>query len=185
MQEKIYKTQISDIRLEATLYESAFNLNKNSKDSMITQIKYLHQHSTYEVFLIIDGSLTITDEKSSTDYSNCAIIIPPLYNHYTISNLKKGYCMYLSINQAEAKQKNGTSLFDRVSSTTNGRISCFPLDDEAKFYATHIEKHLTDGSADEKVSYLIALLYSVLFEHTQKKCFFIFYKVIYIRIHLF
>ena len=163
MQERIYKTQISDIKLEATIYESAFHLNNYNKDTVMTQIKCMHQHSTHEIFLIVDGSLTICDEKTKCDYSNCAVIIPPRYNHYTVSNLKNGYCMYLSIYQAEPKKKNCELIFDKVASKINSEISRLPLDEESRFYTTHIEKHLSSYSNEENVTHLISLLFASIF----------------------
>ena len=88
MKEKVYRTQISDIRLEATLFEPAFFLNhSNASNGIMAEIKQLHKHSTYEIFFILDGSITLSSENDKHEHSDCVIVIPPHFDHYTLSSV--------------------------------------------------------------------------------------------------
>ena len=162
MKERVYKTKISDLRLEATLYDAAFHMQRSGGvNGIMAQIKHIHQHSTYEIFFVLDGMLNVTDEHGSYDYSNCAVIIPPCYNHYTVSNVENGFCLYFSIGQL---QKASEGLFSTVEKRLSSGISSFELDEDARFYVSRLAESIGQFGSDENTVHLFSLLFSHLFD---------------------
>lgn len=166
MKEKIYRTKIANIKLNAIIYDEAFQIRKaGGSNDIMSQIKKIHQHSNYEVFVILDGSLDIADEKESRSYSNCVLIIPPYYNHYTTSNVKNGYVFYISIKQ---NNKESVDIFTPTEKALSEKIASFPLDEDTFFYARHLSENIERGESGENITHLLALLFSYLFEQLNK-----------------
>ena len=162
MKERVYKTQISDVRLEATLFEPAFFLNRsNSSNGIMAEIKQLHKHSSYEIFFILDGSITLSSEHQKSEHSDCIIMIPPHFDHYTVSSVSKGYCMYFRIEQDVKKQKG---LFGVISESLNKKVNIIDIDGDIKFYILQLAKNISNGTSDEDNVHIISLLFSLIFK---------------------
>jgi YesN/AraC family two-component response regulator len=161
MKEKIYKTKIGNMKLNAIVYDVAFQIRKADGSGIMSQIKNIHQHSNYEVFVIMDGSLYVADEREGHNYENCILIIPPYYNHYTVSNVKNGYGFYISINQSS---KENTDFFTFVENTLSKKITSFDLGEDTLFYAKHLCGSIEKGESSEITIHLLSLLFSNLFE---------------------
>lgn len=162
MKEKIYKAKIGDIKLNAIVYDEAFQIRKAGGGiGIMSQIQKIHQHSNYEVFVIMDGNLNFTDEKDSQNYANCILIIPPYYNHYTVSNVKNGYGFYISIRQSS---KESADYFSFIENTLSKKVTAFDLDDDTLFYAKHLCSNIEQGEGGENIIHLLSLLFSNLFD---------------------
>ena len=163
--EKVLRTQISDIKLEAIIYKQAFHMVKRSNrvNGIMAQIKNLHKHSTYEIFFIIDGSLTFVTEERKTEYSSSVLIIPPYYNHYTVSNVDNGYCLYFSFSQSQKNSLNG--LFSALSERIASDVCALPIDNNIKFYLHRLAEQVDSSTSDENAYHLISLIFSSLFEN--------------------
>lgn len=162
MKERVYKTQISDIRVEATLFEPAFFLNHtNSANGIMAEIKQLHKHSSHEIFFILDGSITLCSEQEKTEHSDCIIMIPPHFDHYTVSSVSNGYCMYFRIEQDIKKQKG---LFSVTSETLSNKINIIDIDDDIKFYILHLAKNIANDTSEEDNTHIISLIFSSIFK---------------------
>lgn len=161
MKEKIYKTKIGNIKLNAIIYDEAFQIRKAGGSGIMSQIKNIHQHSNYEVFVIMDGSLNVADEREGHNYENCILIIPPYYNHYTVSNVKNGYGFYISIKQGS---KENADYFTFVENILSKKITAFDLDEDTLFYAKHLCGNIEKGEASENIIHLLSLLFSTLLE---------------------
>ena len=161
MKEKIYKTKIGNMKLNAIVYDVAFQIRKADGSGIMSQIKNIHQHSNYEVFVVMDGCLNVADERAGYNYENCILIIPPYYNHYTVSNVKNGYGFYISIKQSS---KDNTDFFTFVENTLSKKITSFDLDEDTLFYAKHLCGSIEKCESSENIIHLLSLLFSNLFE---------------------
>ncbi len=160
MREKIYKGKIQDIKLNAVIYEKFFQIKKaDGFSSILSQIKNIHQHSLYEIFIVLDGSLHVANEKEGRDYENSVLIIPPRYNHYTISSVKHGYGFYVSIQQSNKEDADIS-----VEKLLSKKITSFSLDDTTSFYAKHFAESIQNGKSEENITHLLSLLFSSLFD---------------------
>lgn len=164
MREKVYKTKISDIRLETILFDEAFHLKiSDGVTGVMSRIKHIHQHSTYEIFFVLEGTLNVHDPHERCFHSKKAVIIPPCYDHYTVSNVKNGYCFYFSIEQlANTDEK----LFERVCQKLSTGITSFEIHEDSVFYITRFAESVYAGESDEKISHLLYLMFETLFEST-------------------
>lgn len=162
MKEKIYKAKFENIKLDAVVYEEFFQIRKaDGFSGILSQIRNIHQHALYEVFIVLDGSLNVCTEKESRDYENCVLIIPPRYNHYTVSSVKNGYGFYISIKQGSKESTNTYALVEKVLSK---KVTAFDLDEQTAFYAKTLSENIVEGKSEENTVHLLSLLFSSLFE---------------------
>ena len=162
MKEKIYKAKIESIKLSAVIYDEVFPIRKpDSFTSILSQIKDIHQHALYEVFIVLDGSLNVFTEKESRDYENCVLIIPPRFNHYTVSNVKTGYGFYISLKQGS---KENANVFALVEEKLSKKVTAFALDERTAFYAKSLTENIEKEKSEENTVHLLSLLFSSLFE---------------------
>ena len=162
MREKVYKTKISDVRFESILFDEAFYIKlSEGVNGIISHIKHMHRHSTYEIFFVLDGTLKVTDTQGSYYYSNKVVIIPPQYDHYTVSEVKSGYCFYFTaehISDADGK------LFSQLEKILSSGITSFELNESIVFYLSRVVECIDKSTSDEKISHLLYLIFSELCE---------------------
>lgn len=151
MQEVVYKLKIAGVSLEAVLYEEAFHMRNAATE--VVQLRHLHQHATYEIFLVLDGVLTMIDEDSNREYTRSAVIVPPGYDHYAVAQVEVGCCFYFSILSEEERYKRLLS-----------GITAVELGENAAFYAARLAQAAEDPGARETVAPLLTLLFLELME---------------------
>ena len=161
MAENLFKTEINDISVSAVMFDEAFSMIKNrTAPRSPSMLKEVHQHSTYEIFFVLDGVLSVVTENGAMDCENSIVIIPPLMNHYTASSELLGNCMYFSISKSP---KHKGVLFDSVSKRLSGGVVTAPLSDDEKFYVSHIAKALSGEVMRENIAHFIPLLFYEIF----------------------
>ena len=162
MEEKTFKARISNIKLDVAIRSEVFQIRESIGISgVMSHIQKIHQHSSYELFMVLDGSLTVSDEHESRDYANSVLIIPPYYNHYTFSSIKKGYGFYFSISEIS---KENANLFTAVQDKLANRITSFAPDESTVFYIERLSENLGRKGAENNCIHLISLLFSNLFD---------------------
>ena len=162
MRENVYKTNIMDIQVKTILFDEAFHVKEmGNTDGIIPRFTQLHQHSTYEIFFVLDGTITVTDGLGSRRFSNCAVIIPPKYEHYSVLEINNGYCFYFSFERLEKKKRE---LFSRISDVLSREILSLVLSEDMMFYVTRFAKSIDENASNEKISHLLYLLFSELLE---------------------
>lgn len=159
MQERVYRVKLSDILVETTFYEEVFCLSQAQSGSVMAQLRSIHQHATYEIFLVLTGSLTVTDVEGSRVYSRCAVLIPPGYDHYTTSQVKEGCCFYFAI---VPEEKAAGSRYEQLHRQLSRGVTVLPLEGSGAFYAARFIE--TGGLNGERVAPLLQLLLLELFE---------------------
>ena len=162
MKERVYKTDISDIRVEAIFFDEAFYMKKSGNaDGIMPRITQLHRHSTYEIFFVPDGTLTVNCASGSDAFSSSAIIIPPKYDHFCTYEINKGYCFYFTLTRLD--KRNG-SMFSSICETVSKNITSLKISEAALFYVMQFAKSTDESTSDEKISHILYLLFSELFE---------------------
>lgn len=162
MRERVYKTKISDIRLETLLFDEAFHIKiSGGVSGIMSHIKHMHKHSTYEIFFVLDGTLDVIDEYGSCSYEKKIVIVPPSYDHYVVSNVKNGYCFYFSIERMENSE---TELYASVYRELSDRISLFEFTEDLTFYVSRLAQCIDREDSSEKTTHLLYLIFSGIFE---------------------
>ena len=163
MKEKIYKIKVMDILLEAVLFDEAFHLKPSGEpNSVMSRIKIIHKHTTYEIFFVLDGTLYVHDTVESVFLPKQAVIIPPNHDHYTVSHVKSGYCLYFSVEKSANTDGN---LFESVCEKLSAGITSFELKDDAAFDILRLSESICANESDEKISHLLYLVFANLFEN--------------------
>jgi len=159
MRENVYKTNIGDVRVKTIIFDEAFHPKKRNTDGIIPKITQFHQHSTHEIFFVLDGTITVNDECGSRRFSDSVVIIPPRYDHYCILETNNEYGFYFSIERLD--KKNG-DLFLRISDVLSREVSSLALGEDMMFYITRFARSIDENALDEKISHLLYLLFSEL-----------------------
>ncbi len=80
---KTYKFKIEDATVTVTVDVSFSDSCNLSKTDFVSTINYQHCHPVYEMFFIKENALTLFSEGKATEYTNCALCIPPNLNHHS------------------------------------------------------------------------------------------------------
>lgn len=161
MREHVYKMLVSNVRVEVICLEEAFRMQRLAGGDVMSQINHIHRHSTYEIFFVSDGTLSVATEQGVGEYENSAVIIPPSYNHYTVSKVKNGYCFYFTLAQVE---KPFGHRFCQIENKLSVGIAALALDDELRFYITQFAQRADRHCGGEELTHLLFLLFHRLFE---------------------
>ena len=160
MRENVFFGECGDIRLSVVLFEDAFRISGSDEKAkgIIEQWKNIHEHSTYEIFFVTDGCLSVVTEKETVEGREAMMIVPPRFSHYAmIPKEVSGYCMYFTM---ERLQKRDDLLFDVVQAELAKGISVLPMGEDSRFYAARVERSFEEGGAGrERLSHLIPLLF--------------------------
>ena len=134
--------------------ETAKILSYNERSD--EELRVVHTHFTYEVFLVADGQLQLITENGESVYERSAVIIPPRIGHYSVPSSAGSYCLLLSF------EKENTAFENAVKN----KITSVALSDDAMFYAKKAAEKLESGSlGDEKdAELLITLLFNEIVE---------------------
>lgn len=164
MKEQIYKITISDIRLEATLFDEAFHLKpSNIQGGIMSHIRRMHRHTSHEIFFVLDGALHVHTASESSFSAQTAVVIPPLCDHYTVSDGTNGYCLYFSV---EHIPNGAETLFRSVQEKLTDATATFKLDEDTVFYVTRLANAVQTENAAEQIPHLLYLIFDSLFKQT-------------------
>ena len=162
MRELLFEIPISDIRLSAILFDEAFRIRQmTDPQGVVTQMKTIHRHVTYEIFFLLDGALSLTDENGTAVYERSTVIVPPHFHHYTVPSSAKGYCMYFSMQQISGSRGGR---YRAVSEALGDRVTVFPLNDRVDFYIRRLAEIFEENGDRTNAEHLLALLFSELFK---------------------
>lgn len=159
MQETLIETQVSEIQLSAVMFNGGFKMGKyGAPQNIIEQITYLHTHSAFEIFFVFDGNLTVVCDDARKVYCNSVVIIPPHFNHYTVSNVKNGYATYFTISPTS----NNESSYKLLNDILKKGITTIPLGENELFYATRLNEVCANSCESDDIVHLISLLFSCI-----------------------
>lgn len=154
MQERSFKIQASEARLNVTLFDEAFRLKRQTENAdILSRLKTVHRHSAYEIFFVLDGTLSIVCEGGTKHFNHAAVIVPPQFDHYAQAGLSEGYCMYFSVEDTDG---------ETACALKNG-ITSLAIGEETRFYISRLAEIYEGSRPKEDALPLLTLLFSVLF----------------------
>ncbi len=157
MKEFLCKLDLGDLRLSAALFDQAFSINGvyGSRWSM-ARLESAHQHSTFEIFIVTDGEISIMTENETLNCASGLVIIPPFTNHYTVLEGADGCCMYFTL-EPPAKMPNAR--YEAVRSALTEHITTLQLNADERFYTSHLFECFREDIPAEVNRNLLSLLF--------------------------
>jgi len=161
MKEFLCKLDLGDLRISAALFDQAFSINGTygARRSM-ARLESAHQHSTYEIFIVTDGEISIITEQETLTCSNGLVIIPPFVNHYTVLEGADGCCMYFTV---EPPARLPNARYDTVNGALSRGITTLQLSDDERFYTAHLFDCFREDIPAEINRHLLSLLFFEIF----------------------
>ncbi len=161
MAEILLRAQIDDVRISAVIFDEAFCMKQEGDPKWaLANLKAVHQHSTYEIFFVANGCLSIVTENETLNCEHSVVIIPPLVNHYTVAQELEGNCMYFTVERVAKKQGE---LYDGIKAQISEKVTVIPLTDDEKFYVNHIAAAIGGEMSRDSTQPLVSLLFSEIF----------------------
>ncbi|MBE6553229.1 MAG: helix-turn-helix transcriptional regulator [Ruminococcaceae bacterium] len=161
MRELLCKLDLGEVRLTAVLFDQAFSLNgKYGSRWSMARLESAHQHSTYELFIVTGGEISIMTEQETLVCRNELVVIPPFINHYTVLEGAEGCCMYFSL---EPPAKPSGSRYAVLQAALSRGIVTLPLNHDEQFYTSHLFECFREDIPKEINHHLLALLFYELF----------------------
>ena len=157
MKEFLCKLDLGDLRISAALFDQAFSINGvyGSRWSM-ARLESAHQHSTFELFIVTDGEISIITEQETLTCSNGLVIIPPFVNHYTVLEGADGCGMAFTL---EPPAKLPNARFEAIRGALSHGITTLPLSDDERFYTAHLFECFREDIPTEINRHLLSLLF--------------------------
>lgn len=160
MKETVYKLQIGDERISVTLYKESFRIKKPIAEAgELSMMRIIHQHSAYEIFFVLDGSLAIVTKERTEHFGRGAVIVPPCFYHYSVSREARGYGMYVSFDSFGDSEG---SFLRTVTEALGKGLTVLPLGEEEDFYLRGLCDVCEGERPEEDATPLLTLLFSAL-----------------------
>lgn len=158
MRERVAKIELADVQLSVIMFDEAFCMKKveNSKTSL-QRLKAVHKHSNHEIFFVTKGKLTVATEKDAISCENSMVIIPPLFEHYTVGSEFEGYTLNFIM---EKKPTVGSDIYEKISEAFACGPTVLPLTQDEIFYIDHIALCLGDKLPENTLFHFVYLLFS-------------------------
>lgn len=167
MKENLFKLQIGDVRFSVTLFDEAFRIKKPiDATGELSMMRTVHRHSAYEIFFVLDGSLTIVTGDRTEFFGNTVVIVSPYFDHYSVSKAARGYCMYFSVDPVGDPHGR---FFREVTDALREGLTVLSLGKEEDFYLARLAEIYEGGRPEEDAEPLLTLLFSALFRAIRPK----------------
>ncbi|MBP3437062.1 MAG: helix-turn-helix transcriptional regulator [Clostridia bacterium] len=167
MKELVLRFDLSDIRLSVILFQDAFCIKSQKNSALsLTNLRFLHQHSFFEVFFIKQGAFSVVTEQSTVRGKQSLLIVPPFVNHYTEGTDFEAYAMYFSL---EHLQNSPDLLYNEVIQRLSKGITQLPLTEDLFFYIDHIAQGLANKQPAENIQYFLPLLFLDIFSPMKRQ----------------
>ena len=159
---KTFTLKLGDTQILITVDET-FN-TKPSKSEGISTFKTIHYHADYEIFFVSGNNLSITTENSIVEIADSVVIVPPNFNHFSVS--KKESSVRFRFSLSKLKNKTPSIYANLVKSIGFDSIVSFPLSNEISVYVAQINRafHETNDLNSIKIQSLFSLLLISVFE---------------------
>ena len=167
--ESIFKLDIGDIRASVVRSDESFktsHVDAATRNDSTHWLKTIHSHAGYEVFFILNGSLDVYTEEGTDSHSRKVVIIPPGFNHYTLSSDNKCYVLHFSVATIAGRSDEQ---FIRFSKSTLGRALALPLSSNVEFYIRRLSEMI--GSEEEYDREYVEPLLDLVFHEVFKSVY--------------
>ncbi len=130
----LYTVKCDDVQIVVKINKS-FNTRIDSVSHVFSP-SALHTHLDYELFFVTEGKLRLHEVDNMTDYSDCVVCVPPLFEHY--SQAETG--IYRFLFSFRKVSKKPSALYDALQSVFySQRPHVFPLGETMRVYIRDLE----------------------------------------------
>ena len=150
MQDRSFRIRVAGKFLTVTVWDREFRVSmRQPSPALPAQLKALHRHRDYEVFLMPHSTLAVHTAEGERHFDDSLTLIPPHLEHFvTLESGAEGYYFYLSSEEGD---------------TAWGRELCsLRLSEDERFYAARIADALDGKSSPEVLPHLWTLLFEEL-----------------------
>lgn len=159
MQENAIRAELPDLRISAVIFDEALRFGTPTDPK--NPICPTHSHADFEIFFLIDGTMTVfLGALPRTVNAPAAVILPPRTDHATKFDARQGYCMYF---RPERKGKNESDRQEKLLTALHRDVTVLPLESDDIFYIEHLADSLHSPTGEGTRPHLVALLFSGLF----------------------
>lgn len=159
MQENAIRAELPDLRISAVIFDEALRFGATADPKK--PITPAHSHADFEIFFLIDGTMTLyLGSRPRTVLAPAAVILPPHADHATEFDAPRGYCMYF---RPEKKGKTESDRQKKLLTALHREVTVLPLEADDIFYIEHLAASLHSPTGEGTRPHLVALLFSGLF----------------------
>lgn len=153
-----YEIEVLGVRL-TVFYEGALVIEHADSQRERASDKEMHQHFNYELFFI-NGEASMIYEDGTVSYKDSIVVIPPWKRHYIVADKLIDYLpMYFSIKSIEG---NG-AFYKKLSALLEKDIIHLSMDEDERYYISHLCRIIRETEGYEQMRYLISLLFCKIF----------------------
>ena len=158
-----YKIRIGDAKISVAIDDSFYSTSSYEKRADLSA-KYFHYHAAYEMFLCMDGGVTVYTKSGETEYSDTVVIIPPFFEHFSIR--ARAYRILFSIDSTGSSDLSeflsGICRTDAILSICAPRVSAIYFDELRRALTS------SDPLSDEVAELLLKLFFHKLYDESPK-----------------
>lgn len=154
MENGLYKIELGSVGFHIMTHDQSFIYGQNITESTRErELQAIHAHSSYELFAVFDGEIMVCHTNGKATYSNCIVIIPPLFRHYVLYRSASAVILNFSVTR-----RNETLV---VQGNSNSEIFAVPMTESQRFYC---EKLMEAENGERRISVTEPLLYLLFAE---------------------
>jgi AraC-like DNA-binding protein len=164
--ETIFKLDIGDVRVSVVKTDGGFktsHVDSTTRSDSTHWLKTIHSHAGYEIFFVLNGSLDVYTEEGTDSHSRKVVIIPPGFNHYTLSYDNKCYVLLFDISSIQ--NRSDAQLRQLLQATADG-IFAIPMSSNVEFYVRRLAEVFGSGEQYDKeyIEPLLSLVFHEIFK---------------------
>jgi AraC-like DNA-binding protein len=159
---KVYKIKIYDMTVTVTADSSYLSSNGAEKAPYFAD--WHHYHAVHELFIVGNEPILINTESGTAEYKECALCIPPFFNHKAIRD--QDYRLLFSIAESGVLSSEFAELAIRISSATEPLA--LRINDSVLLYAKELSRVLSSGAllSDEMAVSLLKLIFCNIYQES-------------------
>lgn len=165
---KTFKVDFEAGTLSITIDDSYIASNLYKNEIYIPEINGTHYHALYEVFIVLQESITLFSDSISGEYKDCVLCIPPLCNHYTLR--KSDYRLLVSYTAKNGAKADDFSVFLNELFCQKKPV-VMKSGSNISLYATELKRYFFENQElfDQTAPALLRLIICELFQLNKMK----------------
>ena len=154
MENGLYKFELGSVGFHIMTHDQSFMYGQTVTESTEERaLQAIHAHTSFELFAVFDGEITVGHKDGKSTHSNSIVIIPPLFRHYVMYRGVSAVILNFSVTR-----RNETLA---VHGSTDSGIFARPMTEAQRFYC---EKLLETENGERVIPLTEQLLYLLFAE---------------------
>lgn len=161
MKNNLYRIDLESTRFLVRTHNSSFGefssiLVANEKE----HLRYVHTHLDYEIFIVLDGQLSVFSEKDTIVCHDSIVIVPPGIRHYSVFEEALGGTLYFTPQlYDESLKEQYNTIIDSISND----ILVYPISKSERFCCEQLIEFKSRVTFKEVDETLLTLLFAEIF----------------------